>query len=51
MVEARENTEKHGVIFALWDGINIQLEKRDKVGSKYEGFVLVPGGVLRWVKL
>lgn len=36
--------EKFGVIFAIWDGKSIQLEKRLKLGSKFFGLTIVPGG-------
>ena len=44
MTERREKTEKHGVVFALWDGNKIQLEKRNKPNGKFFGYILVPGG-------
>lgn len=41
-----EQTEKHGVIFAIVkDGI-IQLEHRLKIGSALFGFNIVPGGTV-----
>lgn len=42
MSERESSSEKHGVVFALWDGKHIQLEKR-LVGN-FEGFIIVPGG-------
>jgi 8-oxo-dGTP pyrophosphatase MutT (NUDIX family) len=42
MVETEEVIEKHGVVFAIWDGEKIQLEKRLK--GKYEGEIIIPGG-------
>jgi len=46
MAERREQIEKHGVIFALWDGEKIQLEERKKIGGKFFGYILVPGGAV-----
>ena len=46
MVERGEQIEKHGVIFALWDGEKIQLEERKKIGGKFFGYILVPGGAV-----
>lgn len=43
MAERKDRSEKHGVIFALWDGKNIQLEKRIKPG-KFQGYTIIPGG-------
>jgi 8-oxo-dGTP pyrophosphatase MutT (NUDIX family) len=44
MEERKEKTEKHGVIFVLFDGQKLQLEKRVEVGDKYYGYTVVPGG-------
>lgn len=44
MAERKEKTEKHGVVFALWDGNKIQLEKRNKPTGKFFGYTLIPGG-------
>lgn len=44
MAERKTTIEKFGVIFAIWDGENIQLEKRDKPESAFFGFTLIPGG-------
>jgi len=41
-VEREILPEKHGVVFALWDGKHIQLEKR--LAGNFEGFVIIPGG-------
>jgi hypothetical protein len=51
MAERKEQTKKHGVIFALWDGNKIQLEKRNKPTGKFFGYILVPGGELNKGKL
>lgn len=42
--ERREVGEKHGVVFAVVKNGIIQLEERLKLGSKYFGFTIIPGG-------
>lgn len=44
MTERGETIAKHGVIFVIFDGKNIQLEKRIEKNKKYYGYVLIPGG-------
>lgn len=51
MSERRELIEKHGVIFVLWDGKTIQLERRSETTDKFFGFTIIPGGVLKLEKL
>lgn len=46
MKERRTVSEKHGVIFALWDGMKIQLEGRTMPGIKFYGYTIVPGGAV-----
>ncbi len=46
-MERKEKTEKHGVIFALFDGQKLQLEKRVEIGDPYYGYTIVPGGSLK----
>lgn len=43
MTERKEELERNGVVFALWDGENLQLEIRKKPG-KFFGFTIIPGG-------
>jgi 8-oxo-dGTP pyrophosphatase MutT (NUDIX family) len=43
MAERKERLEKNGVVFALWDGKNLQLEVRKKPGNFF-GFTIIPGG-------
>jgi len=43
MAERRETLKKNGVVFALWDGENLQLEVRKKPGNFF-GFTIIPGG-------
>ena len=43
MVERGGYNKKQGVVFALWDGAKIQLEKRIQPG-KYQGLTIIPGG-------
>ncbi len=44
MIERQVQQEYHGVIFAIFDGYKIQLEKRRK--GKYFGLNIVPGGAI-----
>lgn len=44
MAERKEIKEKHGVIFVIFDGKKIQLEKRSEEKDKYCGFTFIPGG-------
>lgn len=44
MKERTPTTNKNSVIFILFDGKNIQLEKRVEQNDKYLGHFLVPGG-------
>jgi len=46
MVESSEITEKHGVVFILWDGEKIQLEKRLEEGTEFFGYTIIPGGAI-----
>jgi len=46
MVETEEFPEKHGVIFALFDGEKIFLEKRIERSDRLFGYTIVPGGGL-----
>ena len=41
-----QTLEKFGVVFVLWDGKNIQLEKRTEKGDKFQGLTIVPGGAV-----
>lgn len=41
-LEQETPIERHGVVFALWDGKHIQLEKR--LQGDFEGFIIIPGG-------
>jgi len=41
-----QTVEKFGVVFVLWDGKNIQLEKRTEMGDKFQGLTIVPGGAV-----
>ncbi len=43
MPERKWFPEKHGVVFALWDGKTIQLEERLAPGN-FQGFNIIPGG-------
>lgn len=43
MIETKETPQRHGVIFAIWDGCKIQLERRIAPGE-FKGFTLIPGG-------
>lgn len=45
MIERGGYNKKQGVVFALWDGTKIQLEKRIKKG-KFQGFTIIPGGAV-----
>lgn len=44
MAERKEIKEKHSVIFAIFDGRKIQLEKRSEAKDKYCGLTFIPGG-------
>lgn len=44
MTERKEITEKHGVIFILYNKNKIQLEKRTQPDSTFYGYVIIPGG-------
>lgn len=46
MVERKGLTEKHGVIFVIYDGQKIQLEKRVNKNDKYYGYITIPGGMV-----
>lgn len=43
-MENHETTEKHGVIFVLFDGKKIQLEERTEQNDQFWGYLLIPGG-------
>lgn len=43
MAERKEMLRKNGVVFALWDGENLQLEVRKKPGNFF-GLTIIPGG-------
>ncbi len=42
--ERREEITKNSVVFFIFDGENIQLEKRIRRKDRYYGYVLIPGG-------
>lgn len=44
--ERKERPEKHGVIFVIIKEGKLQLEKRTKIGSKFFGFTIIPGGAI-----
>jgi len=44
MTEREETPEKNGVVFVLWDGKKIQLERRDTSDKLFFGFTIIPGG-------
>jgi ADP-ribose pyrophosphatase YjhB (NUDIX family) len=45
-VEKKMLPEKHGVVFALWDGKHIQLEIRTKE-DEFKGMIIIPGGKVK----
>lgn len=43
MIERGGYKIEKGVVFAIWDGTKIQLEKRIKTGE-FQGLIIIPGG-------
>lgn len=46
--ENKEKIVKHGVVFIIFDGEKIQLEKRLKKDDEYFGYFLIPGGKVEY---